>query len=287
MNAADHQYKQLLHDLVDFGVERTGRNGITRSLFGAQMRFDLMNGFPLLTTKQVNFKAIVVELLWFLRGDTNIDYLHRHGVRIWDQWADENGDLGPVYGSQWRSWRGKPKRVQVYERSPSNPGPGFIVDEWETIDQIRNVLASLSKDPAGRRHVVSAWNPDEVDAMALPPCHCLFQFYVAAGRLSCHLYQRSADWFIGVPFNVASYALLTVLMARELRFEPGEFIHSFGDYHLYGEHLPLALEQLRRSPRDLPEVHISGAASLFELEPEDITLEGYRPHPAVKAKAAA
>ena len=267
-NDADHQYLRILDKLVKTGVYREGRNGGTYGLFGAQMRFDLSKGFPLLTTKKLFTKAIFVELLWFLRGDTNIKFLHDHGVTIWDEWADKNGELGPVYGKQWRSW-------EWYDNHRG----------WQAIDQIKNVIDGLKRDPHGRRHIVSAWNPAEVDDMALPPCHCLFQFHVANGKLSCQLYQRSADWFLGVPFNIASYALLTHLIAREVGLEVGEFVHSFGDLHLYANHVEQAKWQLGREPNALPTLDLSKAEgkSIFQIEPDDIVVTDYMPHPAIKA----
>lgn len=257
----ENQYLDTLFDLIEDGHYREGRNGGTYGLFGHQLRFDLQEGFPLLTTKKVHWKSIVVELLWFLRGHTNIQFLHDHGVTIWDEWADEQGELGPVYGKQWRSWQ----------------------HDGGVIDQISNLIEGLKSDPNGRRHIVTAWNPAEIPDMALPPCHCLFQFFVADGKLSCHLYQRSADWFLGVPFNIASYALLTHLIAREVGLEVGEFIHSFGDYHLYANHVDQAREQIYREPRDFPKLYIHGDKSIFEIGPEDIELAGYDPHPAIKA----
>src|SRR5687767_5453448 len=226
------QYLDLLADVMRNGTDRPDRTGTgTRSVFGRQLRFDLTRGFPLLTTKKVHLKSVVYELLWFLRGETNVRWLQERGVRIWDEWADDNGDLGPVYGSQWRSW-------------PDGRGG--------TIDQIDNVVHSIRTNPASRRHIVTAWNPAEVDDMALPPCHCLFQFYVADGRLSCQLYQRSADVFLGVPFNIASYALLTLMMAQVCNLKPGDFVHTFGDAHIYLDHLEQVQEQLSREPRPLP-----------------------------------
>ncbi len=238
----------------------------TLSLFGHQMRFDLAEGFPLVTTKKLHVKSIIHELLWFLQGSTNVRYLNQHGVTIWDEWADAQGELGPVYGRQWRSW----------------PAP-----DGRHIDQIAQVVEGLKRDPDSRRHIVSAWNVGELDRMALPPCHCLFQFYVAEGRLSCQLYQRSADVFLGVPFNIASYALLTLMMAQVTGLEPGEFIHSFGDVHLYLTHLDQADEQLKRQPRALPRLEINpDISSLFDFAYEDFTLKGYDPHPAISAKVA-
>jgi thymidylate synthase len=261
------QYLQLLGDVLANGVDRPDRTGTgTRSLFGYQLRFDLGDGFPLLTTKKLHIRSIIYELLWFLRGETNIGYLKEHGVRIWDEWADENGDLGPVYGSQWRSW-------------PDGKGG--------TIDQIANVVQSIRTKPDSRRHIVAAWNPAEIEDMALPPCHCLFQFYVAEGKLSCQLYQRSADVFLGVPFNIASYALLTHMMAQVTGLAPGEFIHSFGDVHLYHNHFEQAREQLSRAPRPLPTLKINpGRRDIFGFQFEDFEIVGYDPHPHIKAEVA-
>ena len=261
------QYLDLMQTVLDRGTDRTDRTGTgTRSIFGHQMRFDLSDGFPLLTTKKLHVKSIFYEVLWFLRGDTNVRWLQEHGVKIWDEWADENGDLGPVYGSQWRSW-------------PDGRGG--------TIDQIANVVHSIKTKPDSRRHIVTAWNPAEVDEMALPPCHCLFQFYVADGKLSCQLYQRSADIFLGVPFNIASYALLTQMMAQVTGLIPGEFIHTFGDAHLYSNHVQQAHEQLARSPRPLPRLTLNpDRHSIFDFEFEDFVLTGYDPHPHIKAEVA-
>jgi len=260
-------YLQLLSNVLANGTDRSDRTGTgTRSLFGHQMRFDLSAGFPLLTTKKLHVKSIIYELLWFLRGETNVRWLQERGVRIWDEWADENGDLGPVYGSQWRSW-------------PDGHGG--------TIDQIANVVHSIKTKPESRRHIVTAWNPAEVDDMALPPCHCLFQFYVAEGKLSCHLYQRSADVFLGVPFNIASYALLTHMMAQVTGLLPGEFVHSFGDVHLYSNHFEQARLQLGRLPKPLPRLTLnSGRRSIFDFEFEDFQITGYDPHPSIKAEIA-
>ena len=260
-------YLQLLSEVLNRGTDRPDRTGTgTRSLFGYQMRFDLGAGFPLLTTKKLHLKSIIYELLWFLRGETNVRWLQERGVKIWDDWADENGDLGPVYGSQWRSW-------------PDGQGG--------SIDQIANVVHSIKTRPDSRRHIVSAWNPAEVDEMALPPCHCLFQFYVADGRLSCHLYQRSADVFLGVPFNIASYALLTQMMAQVTGLEPGDFVHSFGDVHLYSNHFEQARLQLERPPRPLPRLAINpDRTSIFDFEFEDFEVTGYDPHPGIKAEIA-
>ena len=262
-----NQYHDLLERILADGVEKHDRTGTgTLSIFGHQMRFPLSAGFPMLTTKRLPLKAIIHELLWFLKGDTNIKYLKDNGVTIWDEWADENGDLGPVYGRQWRSW----------------PTP-----DGRHIDQIARVVEGLKRDPDSRRHIVSAWNVGELDMMALSPCHCLFQFYVAEGRLSCQLYQRSADVFLGVPFNIASYALLTEMVAQVTGLELGEFVHTFGDAHLYLTHLHQADEQLKRIPRALPRMEINPEVrSLFDFAYEDFKLVGYDPHPAITAKVA-
>jgi thymidylate synthase len=261
------QYLDLMEHVLSRGAEKRDRTGTgTLSVFGHQMRFDLDEGFPLLTTKKLHLKSIIHELLWFLRGETNIRYLKEHGVRIWDEWADENGELGPVYGSQWRSW-------------PAQDG--------KTIDQIANVVEMIRKNPDSRRLIVTAWNPAEVDRMALPPCHCLFQFYVADGRLSCQLYQRSADIFLGVPFNIASYALLTMMVAQVTNLKPGEFIHTFGDAHLYLNHVEQARTQLSRTPHTLPAMTLNpDVRDLFAFRYEDFTLAGYEPHPHIAAKVA-
>ena len=261
------QYLDLMRHARDRGVVRGDRTGTgTRGIFGYQMRFDLADGFPLLTTKRLHRPSIVHELLWFLAGDTNIRYLNENGVRIWDEWADGNGDLGPVYGRQWRSW----------------PRP-----DGSTVDQIARVVEEIRTDPDSRRLVVSAWNVGELDAMVLPPCHCLFQFHVAGGRLSCQLYQRSADIFLGVPFNIASYALLTHLVAHVCGLEPGEFVHTFGDAHLYLNHLDQADEQLSRTPGKLPRLRLNpGARDLFAFTAEDIAIEGYEPQEHIKARVA-
>jgi len=261
------QYLDLMEHVLQRGVKKHDRTGTgTLSVFGHQMRFDLAEGFPLVTTKKLHLKSIVYELLWFLRGDTNIKYLKDHGVSIWDEWADENGDLGPVYGRQWRSW-------------PARDGT--------TIDQIANVVAAIGKNPDSRRLLVTAWNPADVDRMALPPCHCLFQFYVAEGRLSCQLYQRSADIFLGVPFNIASYALLTMMVAQVTGLKPGEFIHTLGDAHLYLNHVEQAELQLSRAPRALPTMTLNPAVTdLAAFRYEDFALHGYDPHPHIKAPVA-
>ncbi|MBI3144122.1 MAG: thymidylate synthase [Pseudogulbenkiania sp.] len=261
------QYLDLMRHVRERGHYKSDRTGTgTLSVFGYQMRFDLADGFPLLTTKKLHLKSIAHELLWFLSGDTNIRYLKDNGVSIWDEWADENGELGPVYGYQWRSW----------------PAP-----DGRHIDQIANVVEMIRKNPDSRRLIVSAWNPALVDEMALPPCHALFQFYVADGRLSCQLYQRSADIFLGVPFNIASYALLTMMVAQVCGLKPGEFVHTLGDAHLYSNHLEQAEEQLARDPRPLPLMKINPEVTdLFAFRFEDFVLEGYDPHPHIKAKVA-
>jgi thymidylate synthase len=261
------QYLDLMRRALDTGVRKADRTGTgTLSVFGHQMRFDLADGFPLVTTKKVHLKSVIHELLWFIAGDTNVRYLRDNGVTIWDEWADENGDLGPVYGAQWRAW----------------PTP-----DGGTIDQLRQVVEQIRRNPDSRRLIVTAWNPADVDKQALPPCHCLFQFYVAEGRLSCQLYQRSADIFLGVPFNIASYALLTMMMAEVTGLAPGEFVHTLGDAHLYLNHVEQARLQLSRSPRPLPVMRINPEVhSLFDFVYDDFTLEGYDPHPHIKAKVA-
>ena len=261
------QYLDLMRRIRDEGVTKADRTGTgTRSIFGHQMRFDLAQGFPALTTKKLHLKSIIVELLWFLKGDTNIEYLKDNGVSIWDEWADENGDLGPVYGHQWRSW----------------PKP-----DGGTIDQIAWVEAEIKRNPDSRRLIVTAWNPADIPKMKLPPCHLLFQFYVAEGRLSCQLYQRSADVFLGVPFNIASYALLTMMMAQATGLEPGEFVHSFGDAHLYTNHLEQTELQLSRAPRALPRMRIDPSVkSIFDFRHEHFELVDYDPHPHIKAPVA-
>ena len=260
-------YLDLLRRVRTEGVKKTDRTGTgTLSVFGHQMRFDLAKGFPLITTKKLHVKSIIHELIWFLAGDTNIKYLKDNGVGIWDAWADANGDLGPVYGKQWRSWA-----------SP----------DGKQIDQISDVLATLKRDPDSRRMIVSAWNPADIPRMALAPCHCLFQFYVSEGKLSCQLYQRSADVFLGVPFNIASYALLTMMMAQITGLKPGDFVHTFGDAHLYLNHLEQADLQLSRVPRALPVMRINpNVPTLFSFKIEDFTLEGYDPHPHIRAPVA-
>lgn len=261
------QYHDLLQHILDTGIDRGDRTGTgTRSVFGHQLRFDLQKGFPLVTTKKVHLKSIIYELLWFLRGDTNISYLQEHGVRIWNEWADEKGDLGPVYGKQWRSWEGP---------------------NGQTIDQIQQVLDTIQNNPNSRRMLVSAWNVAELPDMALSPCHCLFQFYVADGKLSCQLYQRSADCFLGVPFNIASYALLAMMMAQVCDLEYGDFVHTFGDAHLYHNHFEQARLQLSRAPRALPKMKLNPKVKdLFAFEYEDFDLQDYDPHPHIKAKVA-
>ena len=261
------QYLDLINHVLNEGNDKSDRTGTgTRSVFGYQMRFDLENSFPLLTTKKIHFKSIIYELLWFLNGDTNIKYLNENGINIWNEWADENGDLGPVYGYQWRSW-------------PSKTGG--------KIDQISQLIEQLKMNPDSRRHIVSAWNPSDVDEMALPPCHCLFQFYVSQGSLSCQLYQRSADIFLGVPFNIASYSLLTIMIAKILNLKPGEFIHTFGDAHLYNNHFDQAREQIQRKPKISPKIKIlSSPDSIFDFQYNDFVLEDYNPHPHISAPIA-
>jgi thymidylate synthase len=261
------QYHELMDRILADGVEKRDRTGTgTLSVFGHQMRFELAEGFPLVTTKKLHVRSIIYELLWFLSGDTNVKFLNQHGVTIWDEWADARGDLGPIYGAQWRSW-------------PARDGGA--------IDQIANVVEMIRRSPNSRRLIVTAWNPADIDQMALPPCHCLFQFYVAEGRLSCQLFQRSADVFLGVPFNIASYALLTLMVAQVAGLRPGAFIHTFGDAHLYLNHLEQARLQLSRAPRPLPAMRLNPATTdLFAFRYEDFALEGYDPHPHIKAAVA-
>lgn len=261
------QYHSLLRRILEEGVDKPDRTGVgTRSVFGHQMRFDLAKGFPLVTTKKVHLKSILHELLWFLQGDTNVQYLRDHGVTIWDEWADADGNLGRVYGAQWRSWQ-KP--------------------DGSTVDQMANLVQGLKADPHSRRHLVVAYNPGELDQMALPPCHAFFQFYVGKDRLSCQLYQRSADVFLGVPFNIASYAALTMMVAQVVGLEPGDFIHTLGDAHLYRNHLEQALLQLSRDERPLPQLVLNPEVrDLFAFRYEDFSLRGYDPHPAIKAEVA-
>ena len=256
-----------MRTILDEGHYKADRTGTgTYSIFGYQMRFDLQKGFPLLTTKKLHLRSIIYELLWFLRGDTNIEYLHDHNVTIWDEWADENGDLGPVYGKQWRSWEAPDGRV---------------------IDQITNLIEQLKRNPDSRRLIVSAWNPADVDQMALPPCHTMFQFYANDGQLSCQLYQRSADVFLGVPFNIASYALLTMMVAQVCGLKVKDFVHTFGDAHIYSNHVEQAKLQLSRDPRPLPQMRINPEVkSIFDFQYEDFTLENYDPHPHIKAEVA-
>lgn len=261
------QYHQLLQRVLSEGTTRDDRTGTgTLSIFGHQMRFDLSEGFPLVTTKKLHLKSIIHELLWFLAGDTNIKYLKDNGVRIWDEWADENGNLGKVYGYQWRSW---------------------AKNANESIDQIAQVVDSIKNNPQSRRHIVTAWNPADIETMALPPCHTLFQFYVANGKLSCQLYQRSADIFLGVPFNIASYALLTMMMAQVCDLQPGNFVHTFGDAHIYNNHLEQVNLQLGRTPRKLPQMHLNPQVKdIFAFRYEDFTLTDYNPYPHIKGKVA-
>lgn len=262
-----HQYLNLLDHVKWTGIRKEDRTGTgTLSTFGYQLRFNLSHGFPLLTTKKLHLKSIIHELLWFLRGDTNIQYLKDNGVSIWDEWADEDGELGPVYGKQWRSW---------------------AAPDGSSIDQIAKLIDGIRRNPDSRRHIVTAWNPSDVDRMALPPCHCLFQFYVADGRLSCQLYQRSADVFLGVPFNIASYALLTMMVAQVCGLKSGDFVWTGGDCHLYLNHLDQANKQLSRAPRGLPKMRINPEVKdIFGFRFEDFTLEGYNPHPHIKAEVA-
>ena len=261
------QYLELLQHILERGSDKDDRTGTgTLSLFGYQMRFDLKDGFPVLTTKKLHLKSIIYELLWFLNGDTNIRYLNEHGVRIWDEWADENGDLGPVYGGQWRHWQAADGR---------------------TIDQISNLIEQIRSNPVSRRLIVSAWNPGEVERMALPPCHALFQFYIAGDRLSCQLYQRSADVFLGVPFNIASYSLLLLMVAQVCGLKPGEFVHTFGDVHLYCNHIEQAKLQLTRTPFPLPQMKINpDVNSIFDFNFEDFELINYQSHPHIKAEVS-
>lgn len=261
------QYHQLLQDILTNGTTKDDRTGVgTKSIFGYQMRFNLQDGFPLVTTKKLHLKSIIYELLWFLKGDTNINYLQENGVRIWNEWADENGDLGPVYGKQWRSW--------------TNPA-------GETIDQIKQVIHQIKHNPNSRRMIVNAWNVGELDQMALSPCHALFQFYVADGKLSCQLYQRSADCFLGVPFNIASYALLTHMIAQVCQLEVGDFVHTLGDAHLYTNHIEQAKLQLSRTPKSLPTIQLNpSVTSVFEFEYQDFELINYQPDPHIKAQVA-
>lgn len=257
----EYQYLDLLRDCLENGVYREGRNGGTFGLFGRQIRFDLSQGFPLLTTKKMHTKSIIGELLWFISGDTNIGYLKENGIRIWDEWADENGDLGPVYGKQWRNFNG--------------------------VDQLRNVIEGIKNDPYGRRHIVTAWNPTDIPNMALPPCHCMFQFFVQDGKLSCQLYQRSADIFLGVPFNIASYALLTHLVSLECQLEVGDFVHTFGDVHLYKNHVTQADTQLSRNPLPFPELIIHNFTDdIYNYEISDFDFYNYQCHPAIKAEVS-
>ena len=261
------EYKALLNHIMDNGVLKDDRTGTgTKSIFGYQMRVDLAKGFPLLTTKKVHLKSIIYELLWFIKGDTNIEYLNNHGVTIWNEWADSNGELGPVYGHQWRSWSSS---------------------DGNKIDQLSQLIEGIKKNPDSRRHIISAWNPGEIDKMALPPCHALFQFYVADSKLSCQLYQRSADVFLGVPFNIASYALLTIMVAQVCNLQLGHFVHTFGDAHIYTNHFDQVTLQLSREPKELPTMEIDPSVkSIFGFEYEHFTLENYNPYPGIKAPIA-
>ena len=261
------QYLDLMQHILDQGIEKSDRTGTgTKSIFGHQLRFDLSKGFPVVTTKKLHLRSIIHELLWFIKGDSNISYLKENGVRIWDEWADENGDLGPVYGVQWRSW-------------PKSDG--------STIDQLSQLIHTIKTNPNSRRMIISAWNVGEIEKMALPPCHTLFQFYVAEGKLSCQLYQRSADVFLGVPFNIASYALFTMMVAQVCDLKPGDFVHTFGDAHLYSNHMKQAELQLSRKPRSLPSMEINpDVKDIFEFRYEDFNLVNYDPHPHIKAQVA-
>jgi thymidylate synthase len=262
-----NQYENLLRYVYENGVSKTDRTGVgTKSIFGYLMRFNLAEGFPLITTKKVHIKSIIYELLWFLRGDTNLGYLHENGVTIWDEWADKNGELGPIYGYQWRSW----------------PTP-----DGRHIDQISQIIDQIKENPDSRRLIVSAWNVADIDKMSLPACHCLFQFYVAKDRLSCQMYQRSADLFLGVPFNIASYALLTMMVAQVCNLEPGEFVHTLGDAHIYNNHFEQVRLQLSRAPRPYPIMHINTSVkSIYEFDYNDFNLDGYNPYPPIKAEIA-
>lgn len=265
-NTIPTPYEDLLRDVLDNGTKKSDRTGTgTRSVFGRQIRYDLSDSFPLITTKKVHTKSIIGELLWFLNGDSNVGYLQDNGISIWNEWADDNGDLGPVYGVQWRSW----------------PTP-----DGEHIDQITNAVEDLKNNPDSRRHIVSAWNVSEIENMALPPCHLLFQFYVADGKLSCQLYQRSADLFLGVPFNIASYALLTHMVAQQTGLEVGEFVWTGGDCHIYDNHVEQVTEQLSREPRPYPQLELNKANTLFDYDFNDFTINGYDPHPPIKGKVA-
>lgn len=261
------QYIDLLKHVMEYGAEKSDRTGTgTKSVFGYQMRFNLNEGFPMLTTKKLHFKSVIVELLWMLRGDTNVNYLKENGVSIWDEWADTEGNLGPVYGSQWRTWK---------------------TADGKTVDQISKVIEQIKKNPDSRRHIVSAWNVGEIEHMKLPPCHAFFQFYVANGKLSCQMYQRSADIFLGVPFNIASYSALTLMVAQVCNLEPGEFIHTLGDAHIYSNHFEQVRLQLTRDPRPLPTLKLNPAVeNIFDFKFEDFTLENYNPHPHIKAAVA-
>lgn len=265
-NTVPTPYEDLLRDVLENGTKKSDRTGTgTRSVFGRQIRYDLSDSFPLITTKKVHTKSIIGELLWFLNGDSNVGYLQDNGISIWNEWADDNGDLGPVYGVQWRSW----------------PTP-----DGEHIDQITNVVENLKNNPDSRRHIVSAWNVSEIENMALPPCHLLFQFYVADGKLSCQLYQRSADLFLGVPFNIASYSLLTHMIAQQTGLEVGEFVWTGGDCHIYDNHIEQVTEQLSREPRPYPQLELNKANTLFDYDFNDFTITGYNPHPPIKGKVA-
>ncbi len=278
------QYLDMLQHIVNHGVEKGDRTGTgTLSVFGYQTRFDLSEGFPLLTTKRMHLKSIIHELLWFISGDTNIRYLQKHGVKIWDEWADENGELGPVYGKQWRRW----ETTEPNQETMQITGSGDLEFDHHTVDQLGDVIERIKSNPDCRRLLVCAWNPGEISRMALPPCHCLFQFYVANGKLSCMLYQRSCDVFLGVPFNIASYALLTMMVAQVCGLEPGEFVHTYGDLHIYSNHMEQVFTQMEREPKELPRMVLNpNVKDIDKFTFEDFTLEGYDPHPAIKGKVS-
>lgn len=287
MNNADRQYLRLLHTIKEMGDKKEDRTGTgTVSLFGEQMRFNLDEGFPLLTTKKVYTRGIIHELLWFLKGDTNIKYLQDNKTRIWDEWADEKGDLGPVYGKQWVDWNGR-QEMNLSKEKNDKGYYDYVSSHVEGINQIADVVAEIKRNPDSRRLIVTAWNPADIPLMALAPCHCLFQFYVVDGKLSCQLYQRSADVFLGVPFNIASYALLTHMIAHVCDLEVGSFVHTFGDVHIYNNHFEQVDEQLSREPRTLPTLKFNRKVTdIFDFKYEDFTIENYDPHPAIKAEVS-
>ena len=276
----EYQYTDLLKDVMENGIRREGRNGVTYGVFGRQIRFDLSKGFPLLTTKKLHTKSIFGEMLWFISGETNIKPLQDQGITIWNEWADNEGNLGPVYGQQWRSWRDDTVYVNPNDEDDVYGGVA------STIDQFANVIEQIKQDPNSRRHIITAWNPSDIPHMALPPCHCLFQFFVENGKLSCQLYQRSADLFLGVPFNIASYALLVHLVARECNLEVGDFVHTFGDLHLYANHIEQAAEQITRQPLPFPSLYITGDKDIYNVTLDDIKLVDYQSHPHIKAEVS-